>query len=644
MAAMRPSMRLLAAALLLAAGCGDGSSPTDPSRLTRSEDEPPGDRCRYGGTAVHTGLDDDGDGVLDAAEVDDTTYVCSPAPVPTRVSRTRALPPGEPCPAGGTAVEIGPDRDGDGALDDDEVETTTFACEVGEVLEGDVTFADWLDPLRVAQIRQATIVTGRLQLGVDGVAALPQLRRVVGAIEIGPRVTGLDLPALADVGGSVDLTTGALGSEIELAALRTIGGELRIAVDAAQDRVAAPRLETIGGSLIVGTTADATARIELPALRSVGGTLYGRGIRAGDLEARALASIGGDLELADLVDDGAATLLPGLVGVTGAVTIGGAALTALELPALETAGDLRLGTSPLLTSIRLGALTTSAQTLTITAAPALTTLELPALAEVGTAARPGPHDMSVIVSHTALTELALPALRTVAGGVSVASSPALTAIRLPALTRTQSLSVTATPALTVVSAPRLTSTGYLNLVSGPLAELALDDLREIVSHLDLRGSRLEDLRGLPSVQRIGHLTVSDNQALTSFAGLTALRTMSSLSIRREAALASLDGLQGVAGLPGRLVVSGVPGLTSLAGLERITTIGDLYIEGNGLTSLDGLGGVTVVSGGLSIRDNAALASIAGLARLRVVGGAFAIIRNPALPAEQIAELTARLGR
>jgi hypothetical protein len=641
---MRPTMRLLATALLLAAGCGDGSSPVGPDRLTRSADEPPGERCVHGGTAVHTGLDDDGDGALDDGEVDDTTYVCNVAPVPTRLSRTRVEPPGARCPAGGTAVEIGPDRDGDGALDDDEVETTTFACEVGEVLEGDVTFADWADPLRVAQIQQATIVTGRLQLGQRGVAALPNLRRVVGAIEITAEVTGLDLPVLADVGGTVDLTSRGLAGDVALPALRAIGGDLRLARHDGRDRVSAPLLATIGGSLIVSDGSDASCLVELPALRTLGGSLHARDLRAADLQVPALASIGGDLTLPELVDDGAVTLLPALATVTGAVAIDGDALAALDVPALESAGELRLGASPALTTLRLGALTAVARTLDVVDAPALTALDLAALAEVGAAARPGSHDVSVRISHTGLTELALPALRTVAGGISVVSSPALAAIRLPALTRTQSLSVTATPALTVVAAPQLTTTGYLNLVSGPLAELALDELREIVSHLDLRGSRLEDFRGLTKVQRIGHLTVSDNQALTSFAGLRALRTMSSLTIRREATLTSLDGLQAVAALPGRLVVSGATALTSLAGLERVTTIGDVYLETSGLTSVDGLGGLTVVSGGLSIRGNQALASITGLARLRVVSGGMAITGNPALPAEQIAELEARLGR
>ncbi len=45
--------------------------------LISTEDELPGDNCVDGGQAVSYGLDDNGDGTLDASEVEVTTYVCN---------------------------------------------------------------------------------------------------------------------------------------------------------------------------------------------------------------------------------------------------------------------------------------------------------------------------------------------------------------------------------------------------------------------------------------------------------------------------------------------------------------------------------------------------------------------------------------
>ncbi len=47
--------------------------------LVASSVEPPGDACPEGGQRIAFGTDDDGDGVLDASEVDDSVLVCDGA-------------------------------------------------------------------------------------------------------------------------------------------------------------------------------------------------------------------------------------------------------------------------------------------------------------------------------------------------------------------------------------------------------------------------------------------------------------------------------------------------------------------------------------------------------------------------------------
>lgn len=58
----------------LAVACSGGMHPLD--SITRVVPEPPGAHCAAGGSAIETGTDADGDGVLDANEVSATTYVC----------------------------------------------------------------------------------------------------------------------------------------------------------------------------------------------------------------------------------------------------------------------------------------------------------------------------------------------------------------------------------------------------------------------------------------------------------------------------------------------------------------------------------------------------------------------------------------
>lgn len=106
--------------------------------IVDSEAEPAGANCPAGGVALTFGPDTDGDGVLDPEEVEATEYVCDGVngadgaagadAVPTLV-RTDDEPAGANCAAGGIAVHVGTDDDGDGALGDPEIDTTTYVCD-----------------------------------------------------------------------------------------------------------------------------------------------------------------------------------------------------------------------------------------------------------------------------------------------------------------------------------------------------------------------------------------------------------------------------------------------------------------------------------------------------------------------------------
>lgn len=125
-------------------------------RLERTTEVAPGGNCAYGGNRSDSGLDSDRDGTLDDEEIDRTTFACNGAPgsscsveteadgsttvrcddgtvvtIPASADglvRVEAEPAGENCASGGQRIVSGTDDDGDGVLDPEEIESTSYAC------------------------------------------------------------------------------------------------------------------------------------------------------------------------------------------------------------------------------------------------------------------------------------------------------------------------------------------------------------------------------------------------------------------------------------------------------------------------------------------------------------------------------------
>lgn len=75
-------LSLVGLAALWLAGCGGSDAPAAPKpTLNRTSVEAAGANCATGGTRIDTGVDTDGDQMLDDAEITSTAYVCRPAGV-----------------------------------------------------------------------------------------------------------------------------------------------------------------------------------------------------------------------------------------------------------------------------------------------------------------------------------------------------------------------------------------------------------------------------------------------------------------------------------------------------------------------------------------------------------------------------------
>lgn len=104
------------------------------SALVRLTTEPAGANCPSGGTRVESGVDANGNGTLDPAEVSatGTSYVCN-GTARNSLVRTSAEPAGVNCAFGGSKIESGLDANGNGALDAGEVDpaATSYVCSFG---------------------------------------------------------------------------------------------------------------------------------------------------------------------------------------------------------------------------------------------------------------------------------------------------------------------------------------------------------------------------------------------------------------------------------------------------------------------------------------------------------------------------------
>ncbi len=124
----------------LLVGCGSEGAPDlrgdggiKGQQMVATTAEPPGENCEIGGVALATGVDANGNGVLEEEEVAATEYVCNGLALGSGsegiLVDTVVLPRGDAnCPSGGVAISQGSDRNSNGELEPSEVTGVAYAC------------------------------------------------------------------------------------------------------------------------------------------------------------------------------------------------------------------------------------------------------------------------------------------------------------------------------------------------------------------------------------------------------------------------------------------------------------------------------------------------------------------------------------
>src|SRR6056297_1839786 len=122
---------ILFSILLIGACTGSegGQDGTDGlTSLVEIGEEDAGENCTYGGQRLDSGFDADADGQLSEEEITITTYVCNGDVGVSTLVETTIESAGENCTAGGVRVDIGPDLNGDGTLDSEDITETRYIC------------------------------------------------------------------------------------------------------------------------------------------------------------------------------------------------------------------------------------------------------------------------------------------------------------------------------------------------------------------------------------------------------------------------------------------------------------------------------------------------------------------------------------
>jgi hypothetical protein len=299
----------------LLAGNGNGNGdPHHDHTMVRVDPEPIGANCQYGGTAIHTGVDEDLDAVLDDSEITSSQYICNSATEVKCLDGTNVPGPVQLRTAADFAALGG------------------VNCIDGDLMIVGTTLSTFPSVSSLDTVTGSVIVAGNASLAsLDG---FPNLTR------IGRRYAVQGNDSLVDLG--------ALGILTRFDTIAIVGNDDLV------DVAGLAPFTTIDGGLEIANNSSLTSLHGLDNLTR--GTRNAIEIRSN----RSLASLGAldQLRSAVLIEiSGNASLpsvrLPSLEKVDVHLFINSnAAITSVELPALVTIGSvLRFQSNPALTTI-----------------------------------------------------------------------------------------------------------------------------------------------------------------------------------------------------------------------------------------------------------------------------------------------------
>jgi hypothetical protein len=601
-------------------GCSQNGGGADRRTMSSVEREQPGTQCPAGGQRILTGIDANGDGILEANEVTQVAYVCNGQSAVTcttlegSVVIHNSLDWANLVAAGCTRIT--------GTLEIDAQGAHVLGAPSPLVAVGSLVVSNNNDVLTTLDFPALTTVAGDLMFESNPPEVA--LQRV-------------SFPSLATVGGTL-WVTGSLLTELSFPSLTSVGGDFNLLSNAALARLDLPALATVGGRLWIEDSSSLTSLSGMPRLTSLGGLLLWNAAALTDISLPALTTAGA-LE-ATYVDSLARFDASALVTVAS-VNLQAPALTDVSLTALTEVTDFLYLTPPVLQGLALPALRSAGQ-LSIYPASSLATVDLSALETVGDL------DLSMYVGggvcQSVLTDLSLPNLVTVNGGFQIMCATALEHLSLPAL---ETVSGAFNLSNTVGRGVRELGTYQVVILPGQLQTLSLPSLVSAGS-VYVRGESALTTLDVPALSSAGAVYVSQNALLdgVSLPELTILEYPGTpgvgdqLNISDNAVMSSVS-VPKLAISYGSIQVANDASLADLT-LPALTYVQyDVVVTGNASLASVSMPALTRVDRRATVAGDAALATL-DLPVLTSVGTELSIKDNPALPQCQADAIAARL--
>lgn len=369
--------------------CGGGA---EPAGLVRVVDEAAGENCANGGVAIQTGVDDNGNGVLDPTEAEETSYVCSNAGAPPQLVRGDEEPPGANCAVGGVAIHVGPDTDGNGVLDDNEIAATSYVCGAvvanPVIVYGNLLISNHLDTSKLVGVEE---VTGSVIVDAPGLTTvnLGDLKRVGVDLRVAnTAITSLAVPALQQVGRDFVVSTNTMLTSVSAPSLTMVGRDLQLYDQLTTSHF--PMLTTVHGltsggagtvtfpaltsamSIRVYVGSDATTSVSFPVLTQVGkandfGGIELTGQMLQQVQFPMLGIVYGNVQINSSNAWQGSTGFPVLTRISNQLAVtNNSALTSLSFPMLTMLVNLLVANNPMLPACQVTALATQSGATTVT--------------------------------------------------------------------------------------------------------------------------------------------------------------------------------------------------------------------------------------------------------------------------------------
>lgn len=496
--------------------------------LFNVSDEPVGANCTNEGLKVEYGQDVNENDVLDASEVQGTSFICNGAGADQVLVVTVDEPAGENCLDGGVKILVGIDDNANGTLEMEEVDNTSFICN-GEIsavqgktlliLSGDITneqaeakIAQEFGPN--TQFVSILFTTQLTSVDLSMATNLVEVR-----IEANEALETVDLSGLITVDDVIDVFENSLTS-IDLSSLERSRG-----ISFIESGLTSLDLSSLTRAANVFIRDPDLASLELGLINS-----NDIAIEDGAFTQLDLSSLVGneDLEIAIFLDD-LNSLDISSVTKAERIDIGGTSLVSLDLSNLTFSRNLGIFGNSQLTSVNMSNLDSV--------------------------------DFRLSINGNQLNVIDLNSL-TAVGSIFISGEPSLTDININNVEFLNSIEVTDNPELTDLNF------NSLGVTAGEI---------RISRNSKLSSIDFTSLQAMPST-----LTIDQNEALVQL-DLSSLSNASTISIRFNDALTSvnLDGLLSIDRL--EIAFNNILGMIDL---QNLGAIGSISLNSNNLSTID----------------------------------------------------------